>query len=86
MFPVELDGQHGKVDCIGAAGCMGFCGRFLTWTCEGKIKLIRLFVQHPWVRIVYFNDPEAQKAVGRVSSCAGHHDHFHVELWTRFAS
>jgi murein endopeptidase len=48
------------------------------------IKLIRLFAQHPDVRIIYFNDVEVQKAVGApVTSCAGHNDHFHVELRSR---
>lgn len=56
------------------------------YDCEATIKLIQLFVQHPWVKLVYFNDPEVQQALGRVSSCAGHNDHFHVELFGRFAS
>jgi murein endopeptidase len=48
------------------------------------IKLIRLFARHPEVRIIYFNDVEVQKAVGAlVTSCAGHNDHFHVELRSR---
>ena len=50
------------------------------------IRLIALFVQHPWVRLVYFNDPEVKKAVGApVKYCLGHNDHFHVELWPRYA-
>lgn len=53
---------------------------------EATIKLIGLFVQHPWVRLVYFNDPEVQRVLGRVTSCPGHDDHFHVELFARFAS
>lgn len=48
------------------------------------IKLIRLFAQRPEVKIIYFNDVAVQKAVGaRVTSCAGHNDHFHVGLWPR---
>ncbi|MBP1205238.1 murein endopeptidase [Duganella sp. 1411] len=47
------------------------------------IKLLRLFAQHPEVKTIYFNDAEVQKAIGRVTSCAGHNDHFHVELWRR---
>jgi murein endopeptidase len=47
-------------------------------------KLIRLFAQHPEVRVVFFNDAEVQKAVGaRVKSAPGHNDHFHVELRRR---
>lgn len=49
--------------------------------------LIGLFVRHPWVKVVYFNDPAVQKALGaRVTSCKGHDDHFHVGLWGRLAS
>ena len=55
---------------------------------DATIKLIRLFLDHPWVRIVYFNDDEVQKVLGRsrVKTVAGHNDHFHVELWPRYAS
>ncbi|MYN47641.1 hypothetical protein GTP23_21600 [Pseudoduganella sp. FT93W] len=56
------------------------------YDCAATTKLISLFMQHPWVRLVYFNDPAVQKAVGRVRSCIGHNDHFHVELWPRYAS
>lgn len=48
------------------------------------IKLIRLFAQHPGVKLIYFNDVTVQKEVGaRVTSCADHNDHFHVELLRR---
>ncbi|MBQ5939816.1 penicillin-insensitive murein endopeptidase [Massilia sp. AB1] len=51
------------------------------------INLIQLFVEHPWVKLVFFNDPEVQMALGgRVRSCPGHNDHFHVELLKGFAS
>lgn len=54
---------------------------------EATTSLIRLFVQHPWVKIVFFNDPAVQKAFGqgRVSSLKGHDDHFHVNLWPGLA-
>ena len=53
---------------------------------QATIKLIRLFIQHPWVRLVYFNDGEVQKALGaHVSSCVGHDDHFHVALLGAYA-
>ena len=55
------------------------------YDCAATIKLIGLFMRHPWVKIIYFNDPEVQKAVGHVRSYAGHNDHFHVELFPRFA-
>jgi penicillin-insensitive murein endopeptidase len=57
------------------------------YDCAATIRLITLFVRHPWVRLVYFNDPEVKKAVGApVKFCVGHNDHFHVELWRRYAS
>ena len=59
-----------------------------TYDQEATIKLIRLFLNHPWVRIVYFNDDAVQKVLGRgrVKTVTGHNDHFHVELWQRYAS
>ena len=74
-----------KDDMTGQAARCSYQDKAL-YDCAATIKLIRLFVQHPWVRLVYFNDPEVQKAIGRVSSCLGHNDHFHVELWPRYAS
>jgi murein endopeptidase len=54
---------------------------------EATTKLIRLFIEHPWAKLVFFNDPAVQKALGaRVRSCMGHNDHFHVELCGNFAS
>jgi penicillin-insensitive murein endopeptidase len=54
---------------------------------QATTELIRLFVQHPNVKLVFFNDADVQKALGaRVKSCLGHNDHFHAELWPRFAS
>lgn len=55
---------------------------------EATTELIRLFVEDPWVKIVFFNDERVQKALGpsRVRSLIGHNDHFHVELWPRLAS
>jgi murein endopeptidase len=50
----------------------------------GTIALIRLFAEHPEVRLIYFNDEKVQEAVGsKVASCIGHNDHFHVELRRR---
>jgi penicillin-insensitive murein DD-endopeptidase len=56
--------------------------------CRPVRKDYGLFLDHPWAWIVYFNDDEAQKALGRsrVKTVAGHDDHFHVELQPRYAS
>ena len=55
---------------------------------EATINPIRLFVDHPRINIAYFNDERVQKALGgaRVKSRMGHNNHFHVELWPRYAS
>ncbi|MEO5934859.1 MAG: penicillin-insensitive murein endopeptidase [Duganella sp.] len=49
---------------------------------EATIKLIRLFADHPMVKIIYFNDDKVQQAIGgsRVKSLTRHDDHFHVDL------
>lgn len=45
------------------------------------IKLIQLFVRHPLVKVVYFNDDKVQQAIGgHVRSLRNHDDHFHVEI------
>ncbi len=55
---------------------------------EATTNLIRLFLNHPWIKIAYFNDDRVQKALGgaRVKSLINHDNHFHVELWPRYAS
>lgn len=46
------------------------------------IKLVGIFLQHPMVKLIYFNDPEVQKACGaHVRSWPHHDDHLHVEIW-----
>jgi murein endopeptidase len=48
---------------------------------DATIKLIRLFVLHPMVKVVFFNDDTVQQALGgRVRSMKGHDDHFHAEI------
>lgn len=51
---------------------------------EATIKLVRLFLQHPMAKLVYFNDDKVQHACGgRVTSCTGHNDHLHFEIAER---
>lgn len=46
------------------------------------IKLVQIFLQHPMVRTILFNDVEVQKACGpRVKSWKKHDDHLHIALW-----
>jgi hypothetical protein len=52
---------------------------------EATIKLVRLFLDHPMVRLIYFNDPKVQQAFGGglVKYWPDHNDHLHIEIWER---
>jgi penicillin-insensitive murein endopeptidase len=52
---------------------------------EGTVKLVRLFLQHPLVKVIYFNDKELRAIVGspHVVPWPKHDDHLHVGLWER---
>lgn len=48
------------------------------------IKLVCLFLQHPLVKLIYFNDPKVREVCGpRVKPWPDHDDHLHIELWER---
>lgn len=48
------------------------------------IKLVRIFLQHPMVQTILFNDVEVQKACGpRVKSWKKHNDHLHIKIRER---
>jgi hypothetical protein len=83
---IEMDCRPVRKDFVTGQGAR--CTyRDKTYDQEATIRLIRLFLTHPWTKIVYFNDGGVQKALGaRVTSVPGHNDHFHVELWPRYAS
>lgn len=73
--PVRKDGMVGQ-----AARC-SYHDKAL-YDCEATIKLVRLFLQHPMVRLIYFNDDKVQRACGgRVKSWPDHNDHLHIEIW-----
>jgi penicillin-insensitive murein endopeptidase len=82
---IEMDCRPVRKDKVTGQGAR--CSyRDAVYDCEATIMLIRLFIQHPWVKLVYFNDDKVQKACGaQVKSCTGHDDHFHVELFPGFA-
>jgi murein endopeptidase len=45
------------------------------------IKLVKIFLQHPKVLTILFNDVEVQKACGpRVKSWKKHNDHLHIKV------
>ena len=83
---IEMDCRPVRKDYMTGQGAHCSYHDKLTYDCAATVKLIRLFMQHPWVKRVYFNDPEVQKAVGSVRSLLGRNNHFHVELWPRYAS
>ena len=51
-----------------------------TYDRAATIKLLRLFLQHPMVTKVFFNDDEMTKALARVGYMTGHDDHIHVKI------
>jgi hypothetical protein len=59
------------------------CSRFdKVYDREGTIKLLRLFLDHPMVSKIFFNDDKLQHALGgRVRSMIDHDDHIHIEIW-----
>jgi penicillin-insensitive murein endopeptidase len=51
---------------------------------EATIKVVRLFLRHPLVKLIYFNDKELREAAGpRVLPWPHHDDHLHVGLLER---
>jgi hypothetical protein len=51
---------------------------------DATLKLVRLFLQHPMVRLIYFNDEKVRQATGgRVKYWPDHNDHLHIEIWDR---
>jgi len=51
---------------------------------EATTKLLHLFLEHPMVSKVFFNDDKVQQALGgRVRSMRGHDDHIHIEIKER---
>lgn len=47
---------------------------------DATIKLLRLFLAHPMVTQVFFNDNEVKKVLGRVQYMARHDDHIHIQI------
>jgi penicillin-insensitive murein DD-endopeptidase len=81
MKGIEMDIRPVRKDKV--VGQAARCSRFdSVYDREATIKLVRLFLQHPRIRIIYFNDDKVQKACGpgRVKSCRDHDDHLHIEI------
>ncbi|MBB3121890.1 penicillin-insensitive murein endopeptidase [Pseudoduganella violacea] len=77
---IEMDIRPVRKDKL--TGEAARCSRFdvKVYDREATIKLICLFLQHPMVSKVFFNDDKVQQACGRVRSLKGHDDHIHIEI------
>lgn len=77
---IEMDCRPVRRDKLVGQGAR--CTRFdAAYDRAATMRLIHLFVRHPDVRIVLFNDDEVQRALGpMVRSAPNHDDHFHVEV------
>ena len=47
---------------------------------ENTKLLIKIFIRHPNVKHILFNDPKILKISPKISSCDGHDNHFHVTM------
>lgn len=59
------------------------CSRFdAVYNCDATIKLLRLFLKYPTVKLVYLNCDKVQQACGpgRARFLIDHDDHLHVEI------
>jgi penicillin-insensitive murein endopeptidase len=81
MKGIEMDFRPVRKDKL--VGQAARCSRFdAVYDCNATIKLVRLFLQYPTVKLVYFNDDKVQRACGpgRVRSFIDHDDHLHIEI------
>ncbi len=75
MRPIRKDGMVGQ-----AARCT-YKDKTI-YDQAATIKLVNLFLRHPLVKLIYFNDDELRAACGpRVKRWPLHDDHLHVGLW-----
>jgi hypothetical protein len=59
------------------------CSRFdAVYDRDATVKPLHLFLRHPMVSKIFFNDDKVQIACGgKVRSLRGHDDHIHIEIW-----
>lgn len=78
---IEMDIRPVRKDMM--SGQAARCSRFdKVYDREATIRLLRLFLQHPMVSKIFFNDGKVQHALGgQVRSMIGHDDHIHIEIW-----
>lgn len=81
MKGIEMDIRPVRKDKL--VGQAARCSRFdAVYDCDATIKLVRLFLKYPTVKLVYFNCDKVQQACGpgRVRSLIDHDDHLHIEI------
>ena len=85
MKGVEMDIRPVRKDHM--VGQAARCSRFdeKVYDREATIRLLCLFLRHPLVTKMYFNDDKVQQACGpgRVKSWPDHNDHIHIEVSER---
>jgi len=85
MKGIEVDIRPVRKDRL--VGQAARCSRFdeKTYDRAATIKLVQLFLRHPMVRVIYFNDEKVQHACGhgRVKYWPDHDDHLHIAIWER---
>lgn len=81
MKGIEMDIRPVRKDKL--VGQAARCSRFdAVYDCDATIKLVRLFLKYPTVKLVYFNCDKVQQACGpgRVRSLIDHDNHLHIEI------
>ncbi|GAA4655794.1 hypothetical protein GCM10025794_15300 [Massilia kyonggiensis] len=82
MKGIEMDIRPVRKDKM--VGQEARCSRFdpKVYDRDATIKLVRLFLEHPFTNFIYFNDDKVQQACGpgRVRSFRDHNDHLHIEI------
>lgn len=85
MKGIEVDIRPVRKDRL--VGQAARCSRFdeKVYDRVATISLVRLFLRHPMVRIIYFNGENVRKACGgsRVKYWPDHDDHLHIAIWER---
>lgn len=84
MKGIEMDIRPVRKDkLIGQAARCSYRDRSV-YDQAATIKLVRIFLRHPVVQTILFNDPVVQQACGaRVRSWPKHDDHLHIKIKER---
>lgn len=83
MKGIEMDIRPVRKDkLVGQAARCSY--RDAVYDQAATIKLVSLFLQHPLVKLIYFNDAKVREVCGPlVKPWRDHDDHLHIGLWER---